>query len=170
MAVLTFDPVVHSTFWLFTDYVPEVNALPSAQVLGPDAVAEVIGADRVEAVPVPSDCVDGFNWAFWRRPEHYLDPEVRACMSGLAMLPTDLVAQRMEHLRADLADGTWHARHGHLLHRTPSTEVCGSSHGHDPRLPRAWRWVASGECGPMSDGATNAATKGAGEWVWRVST
>jgi hypothetical protein len=26
------------------------------------------------------------------------------------------------------------------------------------------------ECGPMSDVATNAATKGADEWVWRVST
>ena len=87
----------------------------SNQVLPPDAVAEVIGAQRVEPVMVPADCVDGFNWAFWRRPEAYLDPEVRACMSGLALLPDDLVAQRMERLRADIADGTWHARHGHLL-------------------------------------------------------
>jgi SAM-dependent methyltransferase len=116
VAVLTFDPVVHAKFWLFTDYVPEVNALPSNLVPAPEVVAEVIAAERVEPVMIPSDCVDGFNWAFWQRPEEYLDPEARACMSGLAMLPDDLVAQRMDRLRADIADGTWHARHGDLMH------------------------------------------------------
>ena len=48
-------------------------------------------------------------------------------MSGLAMLPDDLVAERMDQLRADLADGTWQARHGDLVPRTPSTGACGSS-------------------------------------------
>ncbi len=116
VAVLTFDPVVHSTFWMFTDYVPEVNMLSSVQVPSPDVVAEIVGAQRVEPVLIPSDCVDGFNWAFWQRPEEYLDPEVRACMSGLAMLPDDLVAERMDRLRVDIDDGTWHARHGDLMH------------------------------------------------------
>src|ERR1700688_503682 len=115
VVVLTFDPVVHSMFWLFAEYLPEVPVSSVAQVLSPEAVAEVVGADRIESVPVPSDCVDGFNWAFWQRPEAYLDPEVRACMSGLALLPPDLVARRMERLRADIADGSWHTRHEHLL-------------------------------------------------------
>jgi SAM-dependent methyltransferase len=115
IAVLTFDPAVHERFWLFSEYLPEVPSLPVAQVLPPDAVAEIVGADRVEPVLVPADCVDGFNWAFWRRPEAYLDPEVRACMSGLALLPVDLVAKRMERLRSDIADGTWDARHRRLL-------------------------------------------------------
>jgi SAM-dependent methyltransferase len=114
VVVLTFDPVVHASFWLLADYVPEANALPSAHIAGPDAVADVIGATRVEAVPVPGDCIDGFNWAYWKRPEAYLDPEVRACISGLALLPSDVVERRMERLRADLADGTWEARYGHL--------------------------------------------------------
>jgi hypothetical protein len=107
--------VVHETFWLLTDYLPEVNALASARVIGPEVVAGAIGADRIEPVPVPADCVDGFNWAYWRRPAAYLDPEVRACISGLALLPPDLVAGRMERLRADIANGTWEARHGQLL-------------------------------------------------------
>ena len=115
VVVLTFDPAAHSSFWLLTDYVPEVNALASARVIEPEAVAEVIGAGRIEDVPVPADCVDGFNWAYWRRPEAYLDAEVRACISGLALLPPDLVARRMARLRSDLDDGTWHERHGHLL-------------------------------------------------------
>jgi len=115
VVVLTFDPVVHSSFWLFTDYLPEVNALPVARVVGPDVVADTIGAARVEVVPVPADCVDGFNWAYWRRPEAYLDPEVRACMSGLALLPPGLVDERMARLASDLRDGSWHERHGDLL-------------------------------------------------------
>jgi SAM-dependent methyltransferase len=116
VVVLTFDPVVHETFWLFTDYLPEVTTLPLSRVVDPGTVAEVIGADGIEPVLVPADCVDGFNVAFWRRPAAYLDPEVRACMSGLALLDPDLVATRMERLRRDIADGTWHARHRDLLH------------------------------------------------------
>jgi SAM-dependent methyltransferase len=114
LVVFTFDPTVHRSFWLLEDYLPEANALPSANTMGPDAVAEAMGADRIEVVPIPADCIDGFNWAYWRRPRAYLDPEVRACISGLALLDDDLVNLRMKRLRADLEDGTWEKRHGHL--------------------------------------------------------
>jgi SAM-dependent methyltransferase len=114
VVVLTFDPVVHKTFWFFEDYVPESNALPTTNIAGPEAVAEMIGADRIEVVPVPADCIDGFNWAFWNRPRAYLDPEIRSCMSGVALLDDDLVARRMDRLRSDLDDGTWERRHGDL--------------------------------------------------------
>jgi SAM-dependent methyltransferase len=115
VVVLHFDPAVHNRFWLFTDYVPEVNSLESVQIFGHEEVALEIGATRTEIVPIPADCIDGFNWAYWNRPERYLDPEARACMSGLALLADSMVAARMELLRADLADGTWLRRHGHLL-------------------------------------------------------
>ena len=59
--------------------------------------------------------MDGFNWAYWKRPERYLDPDARACISGLALLEEELVAERMERLRAYLRDGSWRRRHGHLL-------------------------------------------------------
>jgi SAM-dependent methyltransferase len=114
VVVFTFDPDVHGSYWLMRDYIPEAYAPPGTNTLTLEAVAEAIGADRVEVVPVPADCSDGFNWAFWCRPEAYLDAEVRACISGLAMLDDELVAQRMRRLAADLDDGTWEARHGHL--------------------------------------------------------
>ena len=114
IVVLTFDPDVHARFWLFTDYLPEATALASHRVAPPEVIAEWIGATRVEVVRVPADCADGFNWAYWNRPAAYIDPEVRACISGLALLPAGLVARRMERLRDDLADGSWDARHGHL--------------------------------------------------------
>jgi hypothetical protein len=106
---------VHERFWLFEDYVPECNSLRSARSISVDQVAREIGATRTETVAVPGDCVDGMNWAYWKRPERYLDPDARACMSGMALLADELVARRMELLRADLADGTWRRRHGHLL-------------------------------------------------------
>jgi SAM-dependent methyltransferase len=115
VVILHFDQEIHGRFWLFRDYIPEVNALPTAKTLDTSQVASEIGASRTETIPVPGDCIDGFNWAYWKRPERYLDPKARACMSGLALLEADLVAERMERLKADLADGTWHRRHGHLM-------------------------------------------------------
>jgi hypothetical protein len=115
VVVFTFDPVVHGTFWLLEDYIPEATAPVSTTTMAPEEVAELIGADRIEVVPVPGDCIDGFNWAYWRRPQAYLDPDVRACISGLALLDDALVARRMERLRADLEDGSWQARHAELL-------------------------------------------------------
>jgi SAM-dependent methyltransferase len=115
VVVLTFDPVVHFSFWLIAEYVPEVADLPASAVPPVSELAAMIRTDRIEIVPVPADCIDGFNWAYWNRPEAYLDAEVRACTSGLAQLPAELVAGRMERLRNDLGDGSWHARHGDLL-------------------------------------------------------
>jgi len=115
VVILHFEQEVHGRFWLFTDYIPEVNTLPTARTLDPSEVASEVGASRTETIPIPGDCIDGFNWAYWKRPERYLDPEARACMSGLALLQDDLVAERMERLKSDLADGTWHRRHGHLM-------------------------------------------------------
>ena len=70
---------------------------------------------KIEDVPIPADCADGFLVAYWRRPEAFLDPEVRASVSGLAQLPDDLVAERMARLAADLDDGTWARRNAALL-------------------------------------------------------
>ena len=56
--------------------------------------------------------------AYWRRPEAYLDPAVQQSMSILALLPPDVLARGAARLASDLADGTWHAQHSHLLDQT----------------------------------------------------
>ena len=38
-------------------------------------------------VPIPADCADGFEAAYWRRPDAYLDPQVWRPMSALALIP-----------------------------------------------------------------------------------
>lgn len=113
--ILTFDPAFHNEFWLVRDYVPEVADVPAAMAMDPMEILEHLGGGAVQMVWVPADCQDGFFWAYWRRPEAYLDPGVRAGISGLALLPDDLVSERMERLAADLASGAWHERNADLL-------------------------------------------------------
>ena len=113
--LLTFDPAFHDRFWLVRDYLPEMVDLPGSVPLAPDEVCDHLGGGVVEPVPVHADCVDGFFWAYWRRPEAYLDPSVRAGISGTAQLPADLVEARMQRLAADLASGAWHQRNADLL-------------------------------------------------------
>jgi hypothetical protein len=65
-------------------------------------------------VRVPHDCVDGFLGAFWRRPDTYLDPRVRRGISSFAQLPSSVLDPGLTRLAADLRDGRWDARFGHL--------------------------------------------------------
>ena len=106
-------------FWLTTEYLPEsLERIPS-RYRSPGAWAEELGAvlGRVELspVPVPHDCTDGFYGAYWRRPEAYLAPEVRAGISVFAQLSSAAVRRAAEALGTDLESGRWHARHRELL-------------------------------------------------------
>ena len=114
IVVLTFDKGTHDHQWLTTEYLPEVAGL---DVGHPDAaeIADALGGGVVEPLMVPHDCSDGFLHAYWRRPEAYLRPTVRAGISGIARLPDDVVERAMARLADDLATGAWHARHRGLL-------------------------------------------------------
>ena len=65
-------------------------------------------------VLVPHDCVDGFLGAFWRRPDAYLDPGVRRGISGFAQLSSGGLEEGLARLAADLDEGRWDTRFGHL--------------------------------------------------------
>lgn len=112
--LLLFEPAFTDTLWML-DYWPEVLTLDTEREA--PSVAEVaahLDVQRVEVVPVPRDCVDGFGGAFWARPERYLDPEVQAGMSSLSQLSPEDRARGTERLRAALESGEWDARHGAL--------------------------------------------------------
>ena len=111
--VLTWDQAVFARFWLVTEYLPEIaeheRTLPSLE-----AVRDGLDA-TVYPVRVPADCLDGFLGAYWRRPAAYLDPQVRAAMSGIALLDQHAVEHALARLRSDLDSGHWHRRHADLL-------------------------------------------------------
>ena len=112
--ILLFEPWDSGQFWLI-EYFPEWLALPSEIAApGVDHVRAHLDVHTVTPVPVPADCSDGFAGAYWRRPEAYLNPSVRAGVSSLAQLSTEIVERGVQRLREDLASGAWEARHGHL--------------------------------------------------------
>jgi hypothetical protein len=80
-------------------------------------VVEALEAHTVLPFPIPNDFTDGFQIAYWQRPEHYLDPVIRQASSTFAQLPASVVEPAIERLRADLASGAWHRRHADLLTR-----------------------------------------------------
>jgi SAM-dependent methyltransferase len=98
-------------FWLTRDYLPEVGASPVGLAT---ELARAIGA-RVEPVPIPWDCADGFFEAYWRRPGAYLDENVRRGISVWARVGPDVEQRAVRSLRDDLASGRWAKRNRDLL-------------------------------------------------------
>jgi hypothetical protein len=66
-------------FWLTRDDLPEVADFSVGRPSLTEQ-ARAIGA-RMERVPIPWDCADGFFEAYWRRPEAYLDDHLRRGIS-----------------------------------------------------------------------------------------
>lgn len=114
VVVFTHDASALGDFWLIRDYLPEVMPDVARSMPPVSVIARALGTADVRAVPVPADCQDGFMCAYWRRPEAYLDPVVRAGISCLAQLPPPLVDAAMRRLAGDLATGAWQARNGGL--------------------------------------------------------
>lgn len=112
--VLAFDQPKAATFWL-AEYFPETAAIEAARAPRLEHIVDALAADRVAIVPIPHDCTDGFAGAYWRRPDAYLDPGVRAGISSLAVMPDHELEPGLARLRADLESGAWHERHADLL-------------------------------------------------------
>jgi SAM-dependent methyltransferase len=112
--VFQWDPAYVDAFWLARDHLPSFGRRLDGSY---EAAKEALGATREEVVPIPHDCRDGFLMAYWRRPEAYLDPTVRANISVFALLPRAEVDAMVAGLRADLESGAWERRNADLLAR-----------------------------------------------------
>lgn len=116
--VLYFEPLRERGFWGL-EYFPEAADLDTErEPPGERLLRELLDVRRILPILLPHDCRDGFGTAFWARPEAYLDPDVQAGMSWLAMLPDEVRATGVRRLRDDLRSGAWDRRHGHLRHQT----------------------------------------------------
>jgi SAM-dependent methyltransferase len=114
IVVLTWDAGSFARFWLMRDYLPEVVAAERGLITA-EAIARMLAPCRMEVVPVPHDCTDGFSAAYWRRPDMYLNAGVRQAISNLALLDPAVLTRMTERLTADLRSGAWQARNTSLL-------------------------------------------------------
>lgn len=117
IVLLTFDIRLARKIWLY-DYFPWLreNALkfiPLNEIIN---LIEKNTETYVESSPLmlPHDLSDLFAAAAWRRPELYLQPEVRAGISSFALADSNLVEAGVKSLTTDLSDGQWEAKYGEI--------------------------------------------------------
>jgi SAM-dependent methyltransferase len=114
VVVTVSDPIRLLDFWL-VDYFPEPLIVEQSRFPPIERLVELLGpGTRVEPIPIPLDCTDGFTEAYYGRPERLLEPGVQGAMSSWTLVDPTLVRQFETRLSADLASGAWDARHSHL--------------------------------------------------------
>lgn len=114
VVVMTFDPDSLDEFWN-AQYFPEVIAAEKRRYPKiADVVAWLGGNCEVVKVPVPLDCVDGFQEAFYGRPEAFLEKGVRKAQSAWGFVSDEVEARCVQALADDLASGEWDKKYGHF--------------------------------------------------------
>lgn len=112
--VLTCDPQLVQRFWL-NEYAPEVLATEAKRYPAIARIRSVLGgASHALSVPIPLDCKDGFNEAYYGRPERLFDERARLACSAWSFVEEATRRSYIADLRQALADGHWDRRHGHL--------------------------------------------------------
>ena len=61
---------------------------------------------------LPHDLVDCFAGSCRRRPEMYLDSDIRAVMSAFALADELVVDKELQKLNEDLQTGVWEEKYG----------------------------------------------------------
>jgi SAM-dependent methyltransferase len=114
VVILTGDPARLRGFWL-NQYAPEVLDTEARRYPSVETLAEALGGPVTTAVvPVPLDCTDGFNEAYYGRPELLLDPAARRSCSAWSFVDPAVAERFTGELSRDLADGSWDRRYGYL--------------------------------------------------------
>ncbi|MEU8760113.1 SAM-dependent methyltransferase [Streptomyces sp. NPDC048659] len=117
VVLLAPDPSRVRGFWL-NRYAPEVLAVESRRHPPIARLAATLGGvSTVRRVPIPADCADTFDEAYYARPELLLDPAARRAGSAWSFVD-DRVRERFDtSLRGELRSGEWDERFGHLRGR-----------------------------------------------------
>ncbi|HZG46234.1 MAG TPA: class I SAM-dependent methyltransferase [Allosphingosinicella sp.] len=114
VVLLVCDPALMQDYWL-NDYIPEVRAVEASRFPPIERISAALGGQvEVKPVPVPLHCRDGFNEAYYGRPEALLDEKARLACSSWSLVPKAAVERFVKHLSRDLASGRWDQKYGHL--------------------------------------------------------
>lgn len=114
IVLLTYDPEHFTDFWLY-DYCHEMPAADGDRFPRMETVCELLGGNcDIRQVAVPLDCIDGFQEAFYGRPEMFLDPSVRRSQSGWSFVSKEIEDRSIRDLADDLNSGAWDKKYGYL--------------------------------------------------------
>ncbi len=122
VVIMTFDPDALDLFWN-ARYFPELIAVEKSRYPTLDFICQALGGQsEVVPVPIPLDCVDGFQEAYYGRPEAFLQKEVRMSQSAWGFLSPEVEARLVQNLADELASGAWDRKYSH--YRTQPTFTC----------------------------------------------
>jgi hypothetical protein len=114
VVIMTCEPAELDRFWLHA-YCPEVIAVEAVRYPPVEQIARTLGArSEILPVPIPLDCTDGFNEAYYGRPDMLLDPDARLACSAWSFVKDDVVRRFEDTLGGDLRSGRWDQRYGRL--------------------------------------------------------
>jgi len=112
--IMTFDPDELDNFWN-AKYFPELIAIEKARYPTIEYIKNSLGGNcELISIPVPLDCADGFQEAFYGRPEAFLEKEVRSSQSAWGFLPEGAEDKLVKSLEDDLGSGEWDRKYGHF--------------------------------------------------------
>ncbi len=119
VVIMSMDPTLLENFWL-NDYAPEVLQTEARRFPTIERISDALGrAIEVQVVEIPLNCTDGFNQAYFGRPELLLDEGARRANSAWSFVGSDAEDRFVRDLSRDLDDGAWDAKYG-FLRTTPS--------------------------------------------------
>jgi SAM-dependent methyltransferase len=112
--ILTFDPLALDRFWN-VNYFAEVVEIEKARYPRIAFIKDCLGGTSDEiSIPIPLGCKDGFQEAFYGRPEAFLQKEIRMAQSAWSFLDEGIEEKRVKGLQDDLKTGGWDKKYGYL--------------------------------------------------------
>ncbi|HZH94595.1 MAG TPA: class I SAM-dependent methyltransferase [Flavisolibacter sp.] len=114
VVIMTFNPDALDQFWN-VNYFPELIEVEKARYPTIEYIKKSLGGTcEVVPLPIPFNCVDGFQEAFYGRPEAFLKKEVRQSQSAWGFLSEEAQNRLVQRLENDLKSGEWDRKYGHL--------------------------------------------------------
>jgi SAM-dependent methyltransferase len=120
--IMTFDPEALDDFWNAI-YFPELIEAEKKRYPSIDFITTALGGTcEVQKIPIPFDCADGFQEAFYGRPEAFLDKQVRQSQSAWGFISPEVEEKYIKDFAEELASGEWDKKYGH--YRTQPSFTC----------------------------------------------
>lgn len=114
IVILTFDPDELDNFWN-ASYFSELIAIEKERYPSVQSILESLGGEtEVIPIAIPLDCFDGFQEAYYGRPDAFLMKEVRAAQSAWGFLPPGIEDKLVKRLADELESGEWDRKFGHF--------------------------------------------------------
>jgi SAM-dependent methyltransferase len=112
IVILTYDPQRLSNFWN-VDYFPKVIEVEERRYPAISVISSILDIKPIITnIQIPFNCTDGFQEAFYGRPECFLDEQVRKAQSAWSFVDRETEQEYINRLRSDLESGNWDKKYG----------------------------------------------------------